>query len=69
MKLPVVPDLSERCTAVMARSGKVAPGLSAAIAGSFQFAMSPWKILARTSGVRLSSVTPSRLKMTAMGET
>ncbi len=37
MKFSVVPDSSERLTGEMRWSGSLASGLSAAIAGSFQF--------------------------------
>ena len=41
MKLKVVPEPSERCTTAIAASGSVTPGLSATIAGSFQFLILP----------------------------
>ena len=44
MKISVVPDLSERCTAVTVVSGKVAPGFVAAIAGSSHVVILPAKI-------------------------
>ena len=61
MKLSVVPESSARCTAWMASDGSVTPGLSAAIAGSFQLAMVPAKIPASTCGVRIRLSTPDRL--------
>ncbi len=61
MKFAVVPDSSERCTGVMSVSGRFAPGLSAAIAGSFHFVISPLKIFAVTSGESCRLSTPERL--------
>ena len=61
MKFCVVPDLSDRLTGVIARSGRVAPGLSAAMAGSFHFAILRSKICPIVVGARFSSVTPGRL--------
>ncbi len=69
MKFAVVPDLSERCTGVMARSGSVTPSFVAAIAGSFQFVIVPAKMPAIVAGSRLSESTPSRLNAIAIGET
>jgi hypothetical protein len=68
VKFSVVPDSSERLTGVIARSGRGTPGLSAAIAGSFQVVICWSKIPARTAGERFSSSTPSRLYTTAIGE-
>ena len=53
MKFSVVPDSSERLTGVMRVSGSSTPGLSAAIALSFQLVISWLKIFARVSGVEL----------------
>jgi hypothetical protein len=64
----VVPESSERCTAVIGAAGRVASGLSATSAASFQVVISPEKIFARTVESTLSSSTPSTLKITAMGE-
>src|SRR4029450_694702 len=61
VKLLVVPEPSERWATVMFLSGSVTPELSAAIAGSFHFLMSVWKILARVSGLSCSLSTPDRL--------
>ena len=52
----------------MARSGSVASGFSAAIAGSFQLVIVPSKMPAIVAASRLSSSTPSTLKITAIGE-
>ncbi len=69
MKFFVVPESSERWTGVMAVEGSSASGLASAMAGSSQVVMVSAKMPAMTSGVRFSSSTPSRLKMTATGET
>ena len=68
MKFSVVPESSARCTGVTARSGRVTPSLSAAIAGSFQFVIVPANRPAMVAASRLSESTPSMLKITAMGE-
>ena len=68
MKFSVVPDSSERFTGVIGRSGSVTPGLSAAIAGSFQLVICWLKMPASTAGERFSSSTPSTLWITAIGE-
>ena len=44
------------------------PAFRAAMAGSFQLAISPRKILAMVAASSFSSVTPGRLKATAIGE-
>src|SRR4029450_13033608 len=67
VKLLVVPEPSERWATVMFLSGSVTPELSAAIAGSFHFLMSAWKILARVSGLSCSLSTPDRLYETVVG--
>src|SRR6266699_3785113 len=54
VKFSFVPDESERWATVIAVLGNVTPGFSAAIAGSFHFVMSRWKIFAISSGVSLS---------------
>ena len=56
MKFFVVPESSERCTAVMVASGSVTPSFSAAIAGSFQVVMSPLKMWAMRLGVEVQLV-------------
>src|SRR5664280_1857505 len=61
VKLSVVPDSSERKKTLMALSGRVTPGLTAAIAGSFHLVMTPLKILAVKAGVKISLPTPWRL--------
>src|SRR5215213_3637948 len=57
----VVPDSSERKKTVIGASGSVAPELSLAIFGSFQFLMLPLKISASTSAFSTSLSTPSTL--------
>ena len=69
MKFAVVPDLSERWTGVIARSGSVTPSLVAAIAGSFQLVIVPAKMPAMVSASRLSASTPSTLNAIAIGDT
>src|SRR5262245_42786859 len=61
VKLSVVPEPSARRATTMSVAGSLAPGLSDAIAGSFHFFTSRWKILASVSGDRLSLLTSSRL--------
>jgi hypothetical protein len=61
VKAFVVPEPSERWTTRMSLSGSVAPGLFAAIFGSFHFLMSPRKMPATLSASRFRSVTPGRL--------
>src|SRR5919197_4098673 len=61
VKLLVVPEPSERCATVIALSGRLTPGLSAVMAGSFHFLMSVWKILPTVSGLSWSLSTPDRL--------
>src|SRR5476649_300449 len=67
VKLSVVPESSERKKTLMGSAGRVTPGLSAAIAGSFHVLMTPLKIFAVTAGVRISLSTPLTLKATAIG--
>src|SRR2546428_11661289 len=61
VKLSVVPELSERCTVKILVDGRVAPWLSAAIAGSFQVVTLPAKIFARVAGLSCRPVTPLTL--------
>jgi hypothetical protein len=61
VKLLVVPEASERCTTVIALSGSVTPGLSAATAGSFHFLTAREKILTSVSELSCSFDTPERL--------
>ena len=48
-------------------SGRSASGLSALIAESFHFLMSPWKIPASVSAESCRSSTPERLYETVIG--
>ena len=51
MKFWVVPELSDRRAMVIFVAGSFTPGLSAAIAASFQVVMLPWKIFAMVGAV------------------
>src|SRR3954470_24850367 len=61
VKLFVVPESSERCTGVIFVDGRLAPGLSFMISGSFHDVTLPAKMSAAVAGERLSLSTPSRL--------
>ena len=61
MKFCVVPDSSERWTGLIVVSGSSTPELSAAIASSFHFVISPAKMPATVAGDRFSSSTSGRL--------
>src|SRR6478752_6655630 len=61
VKFSVVPESSARCTAWIARAGRVTPEFSAAMAGSFQVLMVPLKIPANTAGVNVRLSTPAML--------
>ena len=61
MKFCVVPDSSERCTGLIAVSGSLASGLSAAISSAFHAVIAPEKIPAIVAGDRFSSGTSGRL--------
>ena len=62
MKPLVVPDESERWTTVIAVLGRLMPGFSALIAGSFQVLILPRKMLAIVGPSSLSPLlTPDRL--------
>src|SRR5690349_13236161 len=67
VKLLVVPEASERCTTVIALSGRVTPGLSAATAGSFHLVTFAPKIFARVGPLSCSLETPERLYDTVIG--
>src|SRR5690348_2134346 len=62
VKFSVVPDSSERKKTLTGSFGRVTPGLTAAIALSFQEVILPLKICAATDGVRTSLSTPLTLK-------
>ena len=61
--MKVVPEPSERCTTTIACDGSLTLGLSFLIAGSFQFLISPRKILASVGAVEheIAGLMPSRL--------
>src|SRR3954467_4653707 len=50
VKLSVVPELSERCTARIGVAGRVTPALSAMMAASFHLVTLPAKIFASVAG-------------------
>ena len=60
-KLSVVPDWSLRKTTLIFSAGRVLPGFSAAMAGSFQVVTAPLKIFAAVGPSRTSPSTPGRL--------
>src|ERR1700730_7110024 len=60
-KFAVVPEESARTSRVIEVLGRLRPGLSALIAGSFQVLIVPWKIPARVVASSLSPVMPGRL--------
>src|SRR6478752_7089510 len=67
VKFSVVPDSSLRKNTLIAVAGSFTPGLILAMAGSFHVVIWPRKILAMTSGVRMSLSTPFSLYATAIG--
>jgi hypothetical protein len=67
VKFSVVPELSARCTTVIAVEGSFLPLLSAAIAGSFQVLISPEKIFASVSADSWRFFTFLRLYDTVIG--
>ena len=69
MKFAVVPEPSERCTTVIFVLGSFALGFSAAIAGSSQVVITPWKILAVVSPESLRPFRPETLYDTVIGAT
>src|SRR5437762_2160404 len=50
-----VPEPSERCTTVMSAAGRLTPGFSLAMAGSFHFVTLPRKMSARRGPENFSS--------------
>src|ERR1035438_10870553 len=66
-KFAVVPDESERWAIVIAVLGRLTPGLSALIAGSFHFLILAWKMFAITGADSLRLLTPDRLYETVTG--
>ncbi len=69
MKFFVVPEGSERWTGEMRVLGSLAPEFSAAISGSFHLVTLLAKMSAIVFASSLRSLTPSRLKTTAIGLT
>src|SRR3954452_12332851 len=61
VKFLLVPESSERWTGTMRSAGRLVPGLSALIAGSFQSVMLPAKILAAVLVYSCSLSTPETL--------
>src|SRR6516162_5958143 len=60
-KFAVVPEESERRAMTIAVLGKLTPGLSALIAGSFHFVILAWKMSAMTGPSSFRLLTPDRL--------
>ena len=57
----MVPEESERTAMVIGVDGRLTPGLSALIAGSFQVLILPWKISAMAVASSFRLLTPDRL--------
>src|SRR6516164_1356221 len=60
-KFAVVPEESERRAMTIGVLGRLTPGLSALIAGSFHFVTLAWKISAMTGASSFRLLTPDRL--------
>src|SRR5215469_11267335 len=60
-KFAVVPEESERTAREIGVLGRLAPGLSALIAGSFQVLILAWKMSAMTVGSSFRLLIPDRL--------
>src|SRR5579859_925740 len=60
-KFAVVPEESERTARLIGVLGRLTPGLSALIAGSFHLVILAWKMFAMTVGVSFRLLTPDRL--------
>src|SRR5262245_15012504 len=67
VKLSVVPELSERCTARIGEGGRVTPALSALMVASSHFVILPEKILARVAGENCRLLAPLTFVTTAIG--
>src|SRR5579863_7227083 len=67
VKFCVVPEESERTARVIGVLGRLTPGLSALIAGSFQVLIWPWKIFAIVVGSSFRLLTPVRLYDNVIG--
>src|ERR1700746_584899 len=61
VKFCVVPEESERTARLIGVLGRLTPGLSALIAGSFQLLILPWKMLAMVGASSFRLETPDRL--------
>ena len=66
-KFAVVPEESERTARVIGVLGRLTPGLSAAIAGSFQFLILAWKMFAMTVGVSFRVADPRQVVRHVIG--
>src|ERR1700691_4127668 len=67
VKFCVVPEESERTAMVIGVLGRLTPGLSALMAGSFHVLIWPWKIFAIVVGSSLRLLTPDRLYAIVIG--
>src|SRR5580692_1265033 len=67
VKFAVVPEESERTAMVIGVLGRLTPGLSAAMAGSFQVLIWPWKIFAMVVASSFRLLTPDRLYAIVIG--
>src|SRR6266702_305161 len=61
LKFSVVPEESERRAMVIDVLGRLTPGLSDLIAGSFHVLILAWKMSAMTGAVSFRFLTPDRL--------
>src|SRR5699024_1802531 len=68
VKFSVVPESSDRATAVSGISGSSRPGLRALIAGSCQLVILPENIWAIVWASKFSSLMPGRLNAMLIGE-
>src|SRR5215469_16727837 len=66
-KFAVVPEESERTARAIGVLGRLTPGLSALIAGSFQVLMWPWKMFAMVGMSSFRLLTPDTLYDTVIG--
>src|ERR1700730_6209625 len=60
-KFAVVPEESERTARLIGVLGRLTPGLSALIAGSFHLVILPWKMFAMVGASSFRLLTPDRL--------
>ena len=67
VKFCVVPEESERTARVIGVLGRLTPGLTALIAGSFQEVILAWKMSEISVGVSLRLLTPGRLYAIVIG--